>query len=129
METVMKRIQKALQKEFSPKGILLEDAGEGFVGGWIISKSFDGLDGMQRQKKVRNLFDKYLDEKDRTHLAVFLTFTPPEKKAIFDDDFDTFEAASKKKSSFARTTTVGRKNSRVWQKRRLARNSRVAKTR
>jgi stress-induced morphogen len=130
METVMKRIQKALQKEFSPKGILLEDAGEGFVGGWIISKSFEGLDGMQRQKKVRNLFDKYLDEKDRTRLAVFLTFTPLEKKAIFDDDFNTFKASSKKKSlSVRRTTTAGHKNSRVGQKRRLARNGRVAKTR
>ncbi|MCI0446632.1 hypothetical protein L0152_25935 [bacterium] len=125
METVMKRIQRALRKEFSPKGIILDDAGEGYVGGWIISKSFEGLDGMQRQKKVRNLFDKYLDEKDRARLAVFLTFTPLEKKAIFDDDFDAFKMSSK----FARrTTTAGHNNSRVRQKRRLARNDRVAKT-
>lgn len=126
METVLKRIQKTLQKEFSPKGILLEDAGEGYVGGWIISKSFEGLDGMQRQKRVRNLFDKYLDEKDRNRLAVFLTFTPLEKKAIFDD-FDTFKASSKKKSPSTRTTTGGRKNSRIGQKRRLAHNGCVAK--
>jgi hypothetical protein len=80
METVMQRLQKALRKEFSYKGILLEDAGDGFVGGWIISKSFEGLNGMQRQKRVWNLFDKYLDEKDRTRLAVFLTFTPSRKR-------------------------------------------------
>lgn len=128
METVMKRIQKALQKEFSPKGIILDDAGEGYVGGWIISKTFEGLDGTQRQKKVRNLFDKYLDEKDRARLAVFLTFTPLEKKALFDDDFDVFKTTSKKRSSSIRTTTNGRKNSRIEQKRRSANNGRVAKT-
>jgi hypothetical protein len=128
METVMKRVQKALQKEFSPKGILLDDAGEGFVGGWIISKSFEGLDGTQRQKKVRKLFDKYLDEKDRARLAVFLTFTPLEKKTIFDDDFDAFKTFSKKKSSSTRTTTSERKNSRIEPKRRSANNGRVAKT-
>jgi len=120
METVMQRIQKALRKEFSNKGILLEDAGDGFVGGWIISKSFEGLDGKQRQKRVWNLFDKYLDEKDRTRLAVFLTFTPLEKKAIFEEDFDEFEKFSKKKllSVGKKTMPVGRKNGRFGQKRR-----------
>src|SRR5574341_1178883 len=64
METIMKRIHKTLHKEFPPKGILLEDAGDGFVGGWVISKSFEGLTGMERQRKVWNLFEKFLDEKD-----------------------------------------------------------------
>ena len=66
------------------------------IGGWIISKSFEGLDGMQRQKKVWNLFDKYLDEKDQARLGVFLTFTPLEKKMAFDDDLDDFTASSKR---------------------------------
>jgi len=111
----MQRIQKALRKEFSSRGILLEDAGEGFVGGWIISRSFDGLDGTQRQKRVWNLFDKFLDEKDRARLSVFLTFTPLEKKAIFDEDFDEFEKPAKKKSLSAgkKTMTAGRKNGRA----------------
>jgi hypothetical protein len=118
MEAVMQRIQKALRKEFSSKGILLEDAGDGFVGGWIISKAFEGLDGMQRQKRVWNLFDKYLDKKDQARLAVFLTFTPIEKKAIFDEDFNEFKQPSKKKSLSVgkKTMTVRRKNGRMGQK-------------
>jgi len=113
----MQRIQKVLQKEFSSKGILLEDAGEGFVGGWIISKSFDGLNGAQRQKRVWNLFDKYLSEKDRAHLAVFLTFTSVEKKDIFED-FNGFEKRSKRKSlaTGKKTMASGRKNGRLGQK-------------
>ncbi len=120
MERVMQRIQSALQKEFSSKGILLEDAGDGFVGGWIISKSFEGLDGAQRQKRLWNLFDKYLDEKDRTHLAVFLTFTPLEKKTIFEENDDALEKDSKRKSLSERkkTSVVARKNGRIIQKRR-----------
>lgn len=111
METVMHRIQKALQKEFSSRGILLENAGEGFVGGWVISKSFEGLDGSQRQKRVWGLFDKYLDEKDRTHLGVFLTFTPLEKKDIFAENGNEIAKPAKKKS-------LVRRNGRAMQKRR-----------
>jgi hypothetical protein len=113
MRTVTHRIQKALQKKFSSRGILLEDAGDGFVGGWIISKSFEGLDGSQRQKRVWSLFDKYLDEKDRTRLGIFLTFTPLEKKAIFADDDNEFAQPAKKKRM-----TIGHKNGLVRQRRR-----------
>lgn len=120
METVTHRIQKALQKKFSSRGILLEDAGDGFVGGWIISKSFEGLDGSQRQKRVWSLFDKYLNEKDRTRLGIFLTFTPLEKKAIFAEDDNEFTRPTKKKipSTAKKRITVGHKNSFVGQRRR-----------
>jgi hypothetical protein len=118
MEPVMQRIQKALRKEFPSKGILLEDAGDGFVGGWIISKSFEGLDGAQRQKRVWNLFDKYLDHKDRDRLAVFLTFTPIEKKEIFAEDIDEKPAKKKSLSARKKSMAVGRKNGGVRQKRR-----------
>ncbi|MDZ7290882.1 MAG: hypothetical protein ONB44_14630 [candidate division KSB1 bacterium] len=95
----MKRIQKALQKEFSPKGILLEAVSSGMIDGWIISKSFEGMTGMERQQKVWKLFDTYLDEKDRARIGFMLTFTPLKKKMQFDDDFDGFRYATKQKSS------------------------------
>ena len=117
MEPVMLRIQKALRKEFSSKDILLEDAGDGFVGGWVISKSFEGLDGAQRQKRVWSLFDKYLDEQDRDRLAVFLTFTPIERKEIFDDDIGEKPLKKKSLSAGKKTMAVGRKNGGVRQKR------------
>ena len=82
METVMTRVQRALRKEFSSKGILLESAGKGMVGGWIISKSFDGLSGMERQQKVWKVLNRYLDERDKSRVAVLLTFTPVEKNGV-----------------------------------------------
>jgi acid stress-induced BolA-like protein IbaG/YrbA len=113
MEAILMRVQKALQKKFSHKGIHVESVGVDSkkVGGWIISKSFEGLDGMQRQKKVWNLFEKFLDEKDRARLGIFLTFTPLEKKMAFDDDFDRLDRPLKRKASSPKkkATTAGRK--------------------
>ncbi len=96
METVKDRVQKVLQKQFSPKEIILQSAGGGMVGGWIISKSFEELDEVERQQKVWKLFDAYLTEKDRGRIVGFLTFTPLEKKLAFDDDFNNFAAPSKR---------------------------------
>jgi hypothetical protein len=96
METVKDRVQKVLRRQFSPKEIILQSAGGGMVGGWIISKSFEELDEAERQQKVWKLFDAYLTEKDRGRIVGFLTFTPLEKKLAFDDDFDDFAAPSKR---------------------------------
>jgi hypothetical protein len=41
METIMERVQKVLRKEFSSKEIILQNAGGGMVGGWIISNAFE----------------------------------------------------------------------------------------
>ncbi|MGH7598813.1 MAG: hypothetical protein ACREOI_20865 [bacterium] len=104
METILKRIQKALEHGFSPKEIILEPVWGGMIAGWVISKSFEGLTGMERQKKVRRLFDEYLSEKDHSRLGIFLTFTPSEEKRVFDEDFDEFAAPEKKKASSTRAT-------------------------
>jgi len=96
METIMTRVQKALQKEFAHNGITLKPVSGGMIAGWIISKSFEGLSGMERQQTIWKLFEAYLDEKDRARLGVFLTFTPLEKKMAFDDDVDDFVAPSKR---------------------------------
>jgi acid stress-induced BolA-like protein IbaG/YrbA len=102
METIMKRIQKALEHGFSSKEIILEPVWGKMIAGWVISKSFEGLTGMERQKKVRRLFNEYLSEKDISRLGIFLTFTPSEKKRVFDDDLDEFELSDMKRTSSTR---------------------------
>jgi len=96
METIMERVQKVLRKEFSPKEIILQNAGAGMVGGWIISNSFEDLTAEERQQRIWKLFDASLTEKDRRHIVGFLTFTPLEKRMAFDDDFDDFAVPSKR---------------------------------
>jgi len=109
MENLMQRVEKALRREFSVKELILQDAGKGMVGGWIFSKSFDKLTEIERQQKVWSLFDRYLNERERRRIVGFLTFTPLEKKMIFEDDLDNFKLLSKKNSSKKkRTTTASR---------------------
>ena len=107
METVMTRIQKVLQKEFSPREIRLESAGRGKLSGWIISKSFEDLTEVERYQKVSKLFDAYLNEKDRNRILSFFTFTPLEEKMIFDENFDILAAPSRKKTPQKRRQSLG----------------------
>lgn len=116
METFMTRIQKVLRREFSSKEIILQAAGGGMVGGWIISDSFGDLTAEERQQKVWKLFDTYLQEKDRSRIVGFLTFTPLEKRMAFDDDFDESEMSAKRKLS----ATVRPQNGHMRPKRRLS---------
>jgi len=96
METIMNRIQKALEHSFSSKEIILEPVWGGMIAGWVISKSFEGLAGMDRQRMVRKLFDEHLNEKDQARLGIFLTFTPLENKRVFDEDSDDIALPSKR---------------------------------
>jgi len=96
MENMMERIHKALEHGFSSKEIILEPVWGGMIAGWVISKSFEGLAGMDRQRMVRKLFDEHLNEKDQARLGIFLTFTPLEKKMALDEDFDDFAVPSKR---------------------------------
>jgi hypothetical protein len=123
METILKRVQKVLRKEFSPEEIILQNAGGGMVGGWIISNAFEDLTAEERQQKIWKLFDTNLTAKDRGHIVGFLTFTPLEKKMAFDDDFDDFDGSAKKKSSFIRkkATIPGYSRKGARNKRSLAR--------
>jgi len=115
METVITRVQKALQKEFAPREIRLEAAGRGKLNGWIISKSFEDLTEVERYQKVLKLFDAYLSAKDRNRIVGFFTFTPLEEKMIFDENFDVLAAPAREKASSVRkkTMTAGRKNGRM----------------
>jgi hypothetical protein len=107
----MERVQKVLRMEFSPKEIILQNAGGGMVGGWIISNSFEDLTAEERQQKIWKLFDTNLTERDRGRIVGFLTFTPLEKKMAFDDDFDRLDRPLRRKASSLKkkTTTAGRK--------------------
>jgi hypothetical protein len=119
MEKLMTRVEKILQKEFSPREIRVESAGRGKLDGWIISKSFDKLTDAERQRKVWRLFEAYLSDKDRNRILGFFTFTPLEEKMLFDGNFDILAASLKKKSSARKkTSSAGRKNRRLGQKRR-----------
>ncbi len=131
METIVKRIQKALEHGFSSKEIILEPVWGGMIAGWVISKSFEGLTGMERQKKVRRLFDEYLNEKDHSRLGIFLTFTPSEKKKVLDEDFDEFAAAEKKKSSStkAKKAMATRRNNGVMRRKIMDKSKQTAAAR
>jgi hypothetical protein len=116
----MERVRKVLRKEFAAREILLQNAGGGMVGGWIISDSFDGLDVMKRQQRIWKLFDSFLNEKDRNRIVGFHTFTPFEKKMAFDDDFEELAASPKKVS----TSRMKKKTSSAARARNGARNKR-----
>ncbi|MGH7450511.1 MAG: hypothetical protein ACRENG_04145 [bacterium] len=120
MEPIITRVQKALQKEFSPREIRLNSVGRGKFSGWIISKSFDELTDEERYQKVWKLIKANLTDKDRNRILGFFMFTPLEEKMLFDDNFDIFKASLMKKSSPAKkkTVTAKRKNGRLEQKRR-----------
>jgi len=82
---------------------------------------------MERQQKVWKIFDERLNENDRARIAVILTFTPLEKKRIFDDEFDAFDEPMKRKSiSASTTTTVRHVRNGAGNRRRLAGNGGVA---
>lgn len=131
MATLMDRVQKVLEKEFSAKEILLEPAGRGMVDGWIISKSFDGLSEMERQQKIHQLFAKSFDEKERRRILTIFTLTPLEKKILIDEESPGMGFPSKKKafSAKTKTATAGRTRNGVRNKLRVTSNKHGARKR
>ena len=106
----MTRVQKVLQKEFSPREIRLKPAGRGKLSGWIISKSFDKLTNDQRYQKVWSLIDAHLSEKERNRIVGFFALTPLDEKWIFDgSSYDEFTALLNKKPHPATKQTLGKR--------------------
>ncbi len=125
MATLMTRVQKVLEKEFSPKEILLESAGQGRIDGWIISKSFDGLSGFERQQKIHGLLNAHFNAQDRRRILTIFPLTPSEKRVIIDEDpEDSIQLPVKKNSSSVSRSTRRTRNA-VVNKRRSAGNGRV----
>jgi len=83
MEAIMTRVQKILQKEFSPREIRLKAAGRGRLDGFIISKSFEKLADEQRYQKVWNLIDAHLNEKERNRIFGFFPAHAAGRKVDF----------------------------------------------
>jgi len=114
MEKLMTRVQKILQKEFSPREIRLKSLGRGKIDGFIISKSFEKLTDEQRYQKVWNLIDAHLNEKDRNRILGFFALTPRDEKWIFDgSSYDEFTALMKKSSTAKKQTLSKRTNGRA----------------
>jgi len=126
MATLMERVQKVLEREFSPREILLEPARHGMVDGWIISKSFDGLSDLERQQKIHGLLDKYFDGEERRRILTIFPLTPLEKRIIIDEDPEGSIQLPVKKNSSSVGRTTRRTGNSVVNKRRLAGNGRVA---
>jgi hypothetical protein len=114
METLMTRVQKILQKEFSRREIRLNSANRGKLDGFIISKSFEKLTDEQRYQKVWNLVDTHLSEKERNRVSGFFLITPQEEKWIFDgSSYDEFTALMRKSSAAQKQTLGKRTNGRA----------------
>jgi len=126
MATLMTCVQKVLEKKFSPKEILLESAGHGMVDGWIISKSFDGLSGLERQQKIHGLLNEYFDAQERRRILTIFPLTPLEKRIIIDEDPEGSVQLPVKKNSSSVGRTTRRTGNSVVNRRRLAGNGRVA---
>ena len=122
MATLMERVQKVLEKEFSPNEILLEPARHGMIDGWIISKSFDGLSDLERQQRIHGLLEKHFDVEDRRRILTIFALTPLEKKIIIDEDPEGSIQLPMEIGKTARRTRNG-----VANRRRSVRNGRVSR--
>jgi len=125
MATLMTRVQKVLEKQFSPKEILLEPAGRGIVDGWIISKSFDGLSELERQQKLHGLLEKHFNTQDRRRILTIFTLTPLEKRIIIDEDPEGSIQWPTKKNLSSVNGTTRRAHNGAANRRRPAGNGRV----
>jgi len=126
MATLMQRVQKVLEKEFSSKEILLEPAGRGMVDGWIISNSFDGLSDLERQQKIHGLLERHFNPQDRRHILTIFTLTPLEKKIIIDEDSEGAIYLPMKKNSPSVYGATKRVRKGVVNGRRSSGNARAA---
>ena len=113
METLITRVQKALQQEFLPREIIVEAVRPGKVDGWVVSKSFEKLSDQERQRKVWRLIETHLTEKERKRILGFFTYTPLEKKFIFDENFDFLGNGRKKKASSSKKKTTSAKQKKA----------------
>jgi len=110
METLITRVQKILQKEFSPREIRLKATGRWKLDGFIISKSFEKLTDAERQRKVWRLLETNLSEKERNRVLGFFTLTPRDEKWIFDgSSYDEFAALLNKERLAAKKSANGKR--------------------
>jgi len=85
LPALTKRIYQALSLEFSKYEILLETTPTRKVGGFVVSRAFEGKSQMQRQRHIWRLLEKNLDNKELNRIVGILTFTPAERQFILTE--------------------------------------------
>ncbi len=85
LPTLTKRIYQALSPEFSKYEVLLEATPSRKVGGFVISRSFEGKNQMERQQRIWQLLEKTLKHKELDRIVGILTFTPAERQFILTE--------------------------------------------
>jgi hypothetical protein len=102
----MTRVQKVLEKEFSPKEILLES---------------------ERQQKIHGLLEKHFNAQDRRRILTIFPLTPLEKRVIIDEDPEGSIQLPVKKSLPSVSRATRRIQNGVVNRRRSAGNGRVVR--
>jgi acid stress-induced BolA-like protein IbaG/YrbA len=78
----MEKIEE-IKKVFEKLGleeleIDIEESGSGKIGGFIVSKSFEGMSQIDRQNYIWDYLEKQLSEEKHKKIRAILTLTPAE---------------------------------------------------
>jgi acid stress-induced BolA-like protein IbaG/YrbA len=77
----IEEIKRALEKlELEELEIDMEESGSGKIGGFIVSKSFEGMSQTERQNYIWDHLEKELSEEKHKRIRVILTLTPEESE-------------------------------------------------
>ena len=86
MATLITRVKKVLENEFTSREIALERTQSGKVTGWVTSDSFDGQSEFERMQRIFKLLNEHLSTKDREHVSVIWPITRLERKVLLEDE-------------------------------------------
>jgi acid stress-induced BolA-like protein IbaG/YrbA len=84
--TLKKTIEDALRAACAPAlaEVLLEDSGNGHVGGQVVSSRFDGMKPSERQDLIWAHLDAHLTRHDATRISFIVADTPAERAGLAD---------------------------------------------
>jgi len=75
----IEEIKKVFEKlELEELEIDIEESGSGKIGGFIVSKSFEGMSQIDRQNYIWDYLEKQLSEEKHKKIRAILTLTPAE---------------------------------------------------
>lgn len=78
MENI-EEIKRVLEKlGFEESEIDLEESGSGKIGGFIVSKKFEGMSQLERQNYIWDQLEKELNEEQHKRIRLILALTPEE---------------------------------------------------
>ena len=80
MENIEK-IKRVLEKlRLEELEIDMEESGSGKIGGFIVSKIFEGMSQLERQNYIWDHLEKELNEEQHKRIRLVLTLTPEESE-------------------------------------------------